>query len=139
MNDPEFRQMMKTFFIILIITLLFLIPLYFIFQNKIIGKESNILSNIRKNKTIVIYITENKCSNCNEIRKELQKNKVNYKELNKNSKDYNKIISILEMKDSNIYTPTLMYVKKGKLYSYIVNIEEKEEVEKFIKKFKLSK
>lgn len=137
MNDPEFRKMMKTFFIIVLIVLAFLIPLFFIFHNKIIGKENSILTDIRNNKTVVIYITENNCSKCNEIKKEL--NKVNYKEISRTNKDYKRIISKLNIKDSNISTPALLYVKKGKLYSYLVEIKTQEEITQFINSYKLSK
>lgn len=137
MNDPEFRQMMKTFLIILLIVLAFLIPLFFIFHNKIIGKENSILTDIKKNKTVVIYITENNCSKCNDIKKELKR--VNYKEISKTNKSYNRMISKLDMKELNISTPALLYVKKGKLYSYIVEIKTTEEVKKFINNYKLSK
>lgn len=139
MNDPEFRQLMKKFFIAATIILVFMILLFFFFLNKVVVKEDKIYTSINKNKTIVIYITDSNCSKCNILSKELKRNNVDYKELNKGNKYYNSIIRKLGISDSNIYTPTLMYVKKGKLYSYIVDIKTKKELNKFIKKYKLTK
>jgi cell division protein FtsX len=136
MNDPEFRQMMKKFFTIAIITIAFLIPLFFIYKNKIVVNENNILTDIKKNKSLVIYITENNCNRCKDLKKDLRK--VNYKEISKTNKSYNKIINKLNISNSNIATPAILYVKKGQLVSYIVDVKD-DELKEFIKSYKLSK
>ena len=137
MRDPEFRQLMKKFFLSVLVTVIFMIPIFFFLRNKILIPKSGILTDINKNKTMVIYITKNNCNKCNQMKKTIKN--TNYKELNKDTnRDYEEIISKLGVNKSNISFPTIMYVKKGNLISYIVDVNETE-VKEFIKNYKLIK
>ncbi len=137
MNDPEFRKLMKKFFLAILITLIFMIPIFFFLHNKVLIHKSELLTDINKNKTVVIYITENNCKKCNNLKDRIKN--INYKELNKDTnRDYEEIISKLGINESNISSPAILYVKKGQLISYIVDIKE-DELKEFIKSYKLSK
>lgn len=130
MNDPEFKKLVKKFFLTAFIILIFIIPVFIIFYNRYKYTEDTILNNIRDKKTFILYITENKCSNCKEIEKALKNTK--YRKISKNNNDYNSITSELEIYNQNITAPALMIIKKGVLDSYIVDIKDKKEVKNFI-------
>lgn len=130
MNDPEFKKLVKKFFLTAFIILIFIIPVFIIFYNRYKYTEDTILNNIRDKKTFILYITENKCSNCKEIEKALKNTK--YRKISKNNNDYNLITSELGIYNQNITAPALMIIKKGVLDSYIVDIKDKKEVKNFI-------
>ena len=127
MNDPELKQMIHKALFAVAIALLFAIPVFFIFVNKISVKENRLLKDIRENKTFLLYVTENKCTMCKTLKKELDNKNISYKELNKDKEqEYEEIIKSLGLKSTNIETPTLIYVEKGQVISYIVDIKSKE-------------
>lgn len=137
MNDPEFRQMANKAIFIVSVVLVFTIPLFFVFKNKLLISESNLLKDITNKKEMMIYITENNCNKCNTLKKELDKKDIEYELINKDkSKDYNKIIQRLGLDSSNIYSPTLIYIEKGELISYMVDIESKESLNDYLKNYK---
>ena len=137
MNDPEFRQMVNKAIFIVSVVLVFTIPLFFVFKNKLLISESNLLKDITNKKEMMIYITENNCKKCNTLKKELDKKDIEYELINKDkSKDYNKIIQRLGLDSSNIYSPTLIYIEKGELISYMVDIESKEYLKEYLNNYK---
>lgn len=137
MNDPEFRQMVNKAIFIVSVVLVFTIPLFFVFKNKLLISESNLLKDITNKNEMMIYITENNCNKCNTLKKELDKKDIEYELINKDkSKDYNKIIQRLGLDSSNIYSPTLIYIEKGELISYMVDIESKESLNDYLKNYK---
>jgi arsenate reductase-like glutaredoxin family protein len=139
MNDPEFRKLAKKFFITTTVILVFMVLIGIILYNKILIKDGSILKDIKNEKSMVIYVTENNCSNCKIIEKYLKKNNVDYKVLNKiTDKDYEEIMNKIGVSRYDLSTPAVIYVKKGKLKAYIINTN-KDEVSKFIENYKLSK
>ncbi len=135
MNDPEFRQMVKKAIFVVLIVLVFTIPVFFIFKNKILYKESKLLKEITTSKTVLLYITENNCSKCKKLKETLDENNVDYKEVNKDKeKDYDKMLEKLEL--NNIYAPTIIYIEKGEVISYMVDIESKEYLKEYLNNYK---
>lgn len=139
MKDPEFIQLVKKVIFAVVIVLLFIIPIFFVIKNKFSDGNHNILNNIRNEKNMVLLITSEDCSNCKEIRKVLKNKNIKYTVLNKDTnRDYDEIIIKLETNKSGIKVPTLMNIEKGKLISYIVDIDE-EDLNNFIDSYELSK
>jgi glutaredoxin len=137
MNDPEFREMLNKAIFIVAVVLVFTIPVYFIFKNKIMVQESTTLKEIRNNKTIMLYITENNCKQCKILKKELDKTDIEYEEINKDKeKNYNRILSQLGLKSSTITVPSLIYVEEGKVISFVVDIDSKEKIKEYINNYK---
>ena len=135
MNDPEFRQMVKKAIFVVLIVLVFTIPVFFIFKNKFSHSESKLIKEITNSKTLILYITENNCSKCKILKKALDENNVDYKEVNKDKeKDYNEMIEKLEL--DNIYVPTIIYLEKGEVISYMVDIESKENLKEYLDNYK---
>ena len=137
MNDPEFRQMLNKAIFILAVVIVFAVPVYFIYKNKISVEDSKILKKIKQEKTFFIYVTEDKCKTCKELKKELNNEKVLYEELNKGKeRDYDRIITKLELNNSILTVPTLIYVEEGKVVSYIVDIKSEEYLKEYINNYK---
>ena len=137
MNDPEVKEMFNKAKFILAVVLVFAIPVFFVIKNKLIITESSVLRDIQKKEIVLLYITEEDCSNCKKIKKELDSKEMEYKELNKDTnKDYKTIIRKIGLNNSKLYTPTLVYVVKGKTESYIVNIKDIEELNEYIENIK---
>ena len=135
MNDPEFKEMLKKAIFALSVALVFIIPIFFIFKNKLSSTPNTIIKDIRNEKTFILYITKEKCNTCKMIKQELSE--IKYKELNKDkNKDYNEIIMKLELDDSKLYIPALIYINKGKVESYIVDIKSKEDINNFLSNYK---
>lgn len=135
MKDPEFKELLHKAIIIAVIVLLIIITVFFLFYNKMMGKQDDVLKNIKKEKTFVVYIIKNNCKNCDAIKKEISN--IKYNELREGNKEYIEIINKLGLEDSNIKSSALIYIKKGKTYSYIVDMQEKQEIKNFIKNNKL--
>jgi len=137
MNDPEVKEMFNKAKFILAVVLVFAIPVFFVIKNKLIITESSVLKDIQKKEIVLLYITEKDCSNCKKIKKELDNKEIEYEELNKDTnKDYKTIIRKIGLNNSKLYTPTLVYVVKGKAESYIVKIKNVEELNEYIENIK---
>ena len=135
MDDPEFKEMVKKAIFAVAVALVFIIPIFFIFKNKLSSTPNTIVKDIREEKTFILYITKANCNKCKTLKKEL--NNVEYKELNKDTnKNYNEIMMKLELNDSKIYVPALVYINKGKVESYIVDINTKEDIDNFLSNYK---
>ena len=135
MDDPEFKEMVKKAIFAVAVALVFIIPIFFIFKNKLSSTPNTIVKDIREEKTFILYITKENCNKCKTLKKEL--NNIEYKELNKDTnKNYNEIMMKLELNDSKIYVPALVYINKGKVESYIVDINTKEDIDNFLSNYK---
>lgn len=136
MNDPELKKMIQKVLFAILIALVFAIPLFFVFKNRLTPKTSELLKSIN-NKTFLLYITEDNCKICETLKKELDNKNIKYKELNKNkNRDYNEIIIRLDLDNSNLSAPTLIYIKKGEVISYIVDIKDKKYLDDYLENYK---
>ena len=139
MKDPEIIELRNKVLIVLLIVVIFSIPIYFIFKNKIFNDNSKIIKAIKNNDRIAILVTENRCSRCNKVKDILNDNDAKYYILNKDKdSNYKKIIKKLDIIEEDIVTPAIIYVEKGKAITTYVDINSKSELKKFIKNYKLS-
>ena len=127
MNDPEFIMLRNRFIIGLVAALVFTIPLTFFFINKLGDKPSKILEGITNQETMLILVTEDDCASCQKVEKILQENEVTYSLLNKNvDSKYSQILKEIDIPESDITPPTIIYLVDGKLNSSLVTPNKKE-------------
>lgn len=127
MNDPEFIMLRNRFIIGLIAALVFTIPLTFFFINKLVDKPSKILEEITNQETMLILVTEDDCASCQKVEKVLQENEVAYNRLNKDTDSkYSQILKEIDVTESDITPPTIVYLVDGKLNSSLVTTTKKE-------------
>ena len=139
MKDEELIMLRNKALIGIVILLLFAIPIFFIINNKILIKKTNVIKSIEKKEDILVLVISENCSKCKKYEKELIKLNVNYFLINKDTeKTYNRILSKLKLGESDVIAPTLLYIKKGKAYSTLVDIKNEKEIDEYIKNYELS-
>lgn len=139
MKDPEFIELRNKFIFGLIIIIVFTIPIYFIFKNKIFTDNSKIIKAINNNDRIAILVIENRCNRCSKVKDILNDKEAKYYVLNKDKdSNYKKILKKLDIIEEDIVAPAIIYVEKGKVITTYVDINSKSALNKFIKNYKLT-
>ena len=85
MNDSELISLIKKIGFTLLLLIIGIILMITMYRNKFQLKESNIIKKINNNDTFLILITDNKCSNCIEIKNILDENNIDYIKISKES------------------------------------------------------
>lgn len=134
-NFIEFRN--KALLILLLVVvfgslLIVIINRKFIFGGKVTRK-------MIKEDSFTVFINNTNCSNCDNIKAFLDSENVSYEEIYEDSGDAEDIFKTYEFNTEKSVSPAVLYVKEGKLYAFLVNINETDELKYFIKNYKLSK
>ena len=138
MKDPEFIMLRNRVLIGIFISIIFIISICFFIKNKLLVTESDLEKSIKNKEDILILFTEENCSKCKSYEKKLIDLNVNYFILNKNKeKNYKTILYKIETSNDELIPPTLIYVREGKVYSTLVDIKSKKELEKYLKNYRL--
>lgn len=137
MNDPEFIMLRNRFLLGVLVAIIFIVPLFFFFKNKLISNE-DILQKIRNNETLMILVVENDCIECKNYQEQLNNDGIGYMKVNK-SKDtnYELILNELNMSYDDVTSPSIIYVKNKKVVSTLTNMKTNEEIKSFIVNYKL--
>ena len=121
------------------IGILLLIPICLFLYNKFMVKPNEILTKIADKKDAVVLIIEDDCKACEEVSDILDDSKVKYYEINNNDKViYEELIRKLDLDGRYVKAPSLINIKSGKTYSYLLGIENEADVIAFISNYDLS-
>lgn len=131
---------------VLIILVLCVVAVILFINNKKndMVKNSDIENIIKEGKTAIIYVENSdskKCEKCSDIKKYLNEEKINYEiyDVNKNtSKEYKKMLQTLTVNPSDFNYPAVIYIKEGRIYSNIINVNDTKIVKQFIKDYDLT-
>ena len=131
---------------VLIILVLCVVAVILFINNKKndMVKNSDIENIIKEGKTAIIYVENSdskKCEKCSDIKKYLNEEKINYEiyDVNKNtSKEYKKMLQTLTINPSDFNYPAVIYIKEGRIYSNIINVNDTKIVKQFIKDYDLT-
>lgn len=136
MKDPEFIVLRNRFLIGLAIFIVFITLIVMIF-NRFYGHYSGeVYDMISDKKTVVFLQTSNDCELCDGVKEILDKENINYEEVTMSLRDRHKdIYRLLDIDSSKITPPSLFYIKKGEVVSYLNNISSENEVNDFIKNY----
>ena len=137
-KDQEFKEMRNKFLLGLLVAIVF-IALFVVIILRRFGVGSTINSNIRKDKTFTVLVVNKDCSKCDDIKKYLDDNKVKYEELDEYSAEGRSLLANYEFVTYTSVSPAVIYIKKGKMYANLVNVNTTDELELFIKNYKLNK
>jgi len=137
-KDQEFKEMRNKFLLGLLVAIVF-IALFVVIILRRFGVGSTINSNIRKDKTFTVFVVNKDCSKCDDIKKYLDDNKVKYEELDEYSAEGRSLLANYEFVTDTSVSPAVIYIKKGKMYANLVNVNTTDELELFIKNYKLNK
>lgn len=136
----------KKIFILIIAILIVMLVCYLVIN--FIGEKSNspkssVNTIISNSETAVLYVWNSdtkKCKDCKEIKKHLDKKKINYIDYdvkNYSKSKYEKMLTTLSINPPDFNYPAVIYVKDGAMYSNIINISDTKTVDTFIKEYKL--
>lgn len=129
----RFRNGILVVFAVTLICVAFIILLF----GKGIGTP--ISKKMKSKESFLIYINGSDCDNCDKIKKFLDEKNVSYEEIYEASSQAKKIFKEYDFVTDESISPAVIYVKKGKIYSNLVNIGDTEELGEFIEYYKLSK
>ena len=107
--------------------------------------SANIETIMKNGETKLIFVMssdKSKAGKSNDIKKYLDDKKINYVtyDVSKYSKkDYQKMLQDLSINPSDFGYPAVIYIKDGKLYSNIINLDDTKVVDTFIKDYDLTK
>lgn len=135
MKDPEFIEMRNKFLISLLIVSIFA-ALFIVFLFKLIGTNSNVDNKVLQNKDVLVLVVDNKCARCDAVKEVLKENNIKYSILDRYKDNKTKYIYQKIGLDDEITTPCILSIKKGKLDSYLDNIDDQTVLEEYLNSLK---
>ncbi len=137
-NEKDFKDLIQK---IVLLVLAFLVVASLVamifFKKYLFG--GTVTRKMIKEDTFLVFINGADCSNCQKIKEFLVEENVPFEELEETSSDAEDIFKEYEFNLEKSVAPAVLYIKDGKLYSNLVNINTTEELKLFIKNYKLSK
>lgn len=139
------KQILVLLVVILLVVAAIFLVLKFIGNTSQKVDSANIETIMKNGETKIIYVMssdKSKAKKSDEIKKYLDSKNVNYVtyDVSKYSKkDYQKMLQDLSINPSDFGYPAVIYIKDGKLYSNIINLESTKVVDTFIKDYDLTK
>ena len=135
------KKMLIGILVGIIIVIVILTAVLYSGKNRTIDYKG-LKSMIDNGETFVVYYYNNKSSNLKNltIKKHLYKKGIKYylyddAKMNKN--DYKKLLNLLNL-DSKVFgPPSIIYIKDGRMYGNIINIDSNRVVDKFIDNYDL--
>ena len=139
MKDPEFIMLRNRFLLGIIVAIIFVLPLFYFFKNKLLFDESTI-SKIRDNKKLTLLVVENKCEECQEYEKILKANNILYTKINKyKDKSYELVLNELGISNDDVPSPTIIYIEEQKVVATLPKMESEEEITNFITNYSIER
>lgn len=133
--DKEYISLRNRFLLALFVALIFgALALALVFNKFYFGNTIN--SKISKKESFVIFINSYECENCNEVQKILDDKGVIYEEVVDNEAD--SLYKKLGITNTEEVVPSVIYMKKGKMYSSLFEIKNYEELKAFLEYYKLT-
>lgn len=137
-KDEDFIKGRNKFLIGFFVIGLFMIVLL-IAVGRRFSTAGTIKSRMNNKDTFIVYIEKDNCTNCKDVKEILDKNNITYMDYYENDKSLRNFLDKYKFNLSNDISPAVIYIKKGKLYSNMVNIRDLEELELFLKNYELVK
>lgn len=136
MRDPEFIELRNRFLFGLVISIFIggLLFLFFYRSYRVTGND--VYKSITNNNKLIVFVEDNECSNCMEIRNLLDTKKYNYVIYNKDSDVYRDSINkILRLDYYGLGAPSFIYLENKKVVAFMSNCDDNEEIDNFFKQY----
>ena len=130
MKDTELIDLIKKISYTIILLIIAISLMTVIYHNKYQLGESNIIKKINNNDTFLILLTDNKCSNCIQIKTILDENNIEYIKMSNNN-EIKKVKDKLMIGEKDLEIPSLLIISEKELKVSLVN-PNKEELYLFI-------
>lgn len=125
MNDPELISLIKKIGCTLLLLVIGITLMIIIYRNKYQLGESNIIKKVNNNDTFLILITDNKCSNCVQIKNILDENNIDYIKISNNN-EIKKVKEKLIIEEKDLEIPSLLIISEKELKVSLVNPSNEE-------------
>ena len=140
MKDPEFIILKNRFLTTFLIIIIFMIPIFFFFKNKLIIQDSEIIKNINNKKSLILYIIEDNCDNCNKHKEYLNNEQIKYTLINRDrDSSYNDILKKIDVSRQDVISPTIIYIENGELVTSLVDIASNEDIAELVENYNLKR
>lgn len=136
-KNEDFIKFRNSILVALAVTLICVAAVIVLFGNGLSGGPVN--KKMKNKESFLIYITQDDCSDCAKIRKFLKDKNVTFEEIDEHSQQAKKIFKTYDFVTDESVSPAVIYVKKGKIYSNLVNLSDTDELGEFVDYYKLSK
>ena len=142
-KDKLFRKdTIKYIMIFIIIVLVYLIITNIIGNNKNTSTYNELQTTIKNKDSIVIYYYNSRSSNKNnkKVIKYLDKLGIRYYKYNDvyvDKKEYNRFLKLVGIDKKLFGTPSLIYIRDGKMFGNLINIDSTKVVKQFIDSYDL--
>ena len=125
MKDTELISLIKKIGCTLLLLVIGITLMIIIYWNKYQLGESNIIKKINNNDTFLILITDNKCSNCVQIKNILDENNIDYIKISNNN-EIKKVKEKLIIEEKDLEIPSLLIISEKELKVSLVNPSNEE-------------
>ena len=125
MKDTELIDLIKKISYTIILLIIAISLMTVIYHNKYQLGESNIIKKINNNDTFLILITDNKCSNCVQIKNILDENNIDYIKISNNN-EIKKVKEKLIIEEKDLEIPSLLIISEKELKVSLVNPSNEE-------------
>lgn len=128
---------------IIVVILVVIISLNLIKGNK--AEKINVSKIIENAETKLIFVENSdktKCKKCSTIKNYLDSEKINYVTYDVSlytKQEYNEMLKTVEINPDDFGYPGVIYIKEGRLYADVINLEDTKPVKDFIKTYDLKK
>ena len=129
--------------IILVVLMVFKVAIKSVEEKENEKTKADISTIIKNKETKIIYVgssNSKKCKKCNDVVNYLKKENiefVSYDVEDYSNKEYEKMLRTIEINPNDFGYPAVIYIRNGKLYSNVININDLKSVETFIKDYDL--
>lgn len=121
-EETETDKLVKKFGVSVVLLIIISTLSIIFILNKFTYKEPSIIKKVNNKETFIILVKNSKCQKCSKLKELISDTNYSYTELNKeDTTRYNKTIKKLNLSVDDITVPTIIYVKKGKTYSFLVD------------------
>ena len=144
-KNNDNKQIMVLLVVILLVVAAIFLALNFMGNTSKKVYSANIETIMKDGETKIVFVMSSDKSNekkSNKIKDYLDSKNINYVtyDVSKYSKkDYQKMLQDLSINPSDFGYPAVIYIKDGKLYSNVINLDDTKVVDTFIKDYDLTK
>lgn len=125
MKDTELIDIIKKISYTILVLIIVVSLMIVIYYNKFQLGESKVIKKINSQDSFLILLTDNKCSNCIQIKNILDENNIEYFKISNNN-EIEKLKRKLMIEEKDIEIPSLLIISEKELKVSLVNPSNEE-------------
>ena len=125
MKDTELIDIIKKISYTILVLIIVVSLMIVIYYNKFQLGESKVIKKINSQESFLILLTDNKCSNCIQIKNILDENNIEYFKISNNN-EIEKLKRKLMIEEKDLEIPSLLIISEKELKVSLVNPSNEE-------------